>query len=155
MLIFVPAAVWARGTVQTVQITGPSEEHGDTNNHAHTFSHSSNFERLINLKVMILGSVRTPEYPERTHANTGRKIQKSCRKTSDLLTARHRCYQLCTVIMYLYTCSCKIALRADGVDRNFNRRLKGTTVPAASSCLLISSSIVKSMSLYFSPQRDR
>ena len=71
-----PSSHRARGGVLLGLATSPSQGHtetNETNNHAR--SHSllrTILESPINLTCMFLDSWRKPEYPERTHAYTGR-----------------------------------------------------------------------------------
>ena len=63
-----------RGTPWTDRqsITGPHRDKGDKQSCMHTFTPKDNLESPINLTCMFLDGGRKPEYPERTHAYTGR-----------------------------------------------------------------------------------
>ena len=63
-----------RGTPWTGRqsITGPHRDKRDKQLHTLTFTPKDNLESPINLTCMFLDSGRKPEYPERTHAYTGR-----------------------------------------------------------------------------------
>ena len=58
-----------------------------------TFTPTGNLESPINLMSMSLDGGRKPEYPERTHADTGRtcKLHTERIRTGDLLAVRHQC----------------------------------------------------------------
>ncbi|MEQ2190327.1 hypothetical protein GOODEAATRI_034622 [Goodea atripinnis] len=66
----------------------------------HTNTPKGNLERPINLTGMSLDCGRKPEYPERTHARTGRTRKLHAERplagsrTQDLLAARQQCYPL-------------------------------------------------------------
>ena len=64
-----PSRHWARGRAPG-QVASPSQDHTETNDHTHT--PRNNLETSINLTCMFLDGGRKPEYPERTHAYTGR-----------------------------------------------------------------------------------
>ena len=68
-----PSGHRARGGVHPGQVASPSQGHTETNNHTH--SHSllrTILDSPINLTCMFLDGGSKPEYPERTHAYTGR-----------------------------------------------------------------------------------
>ena len=68
-----PSGHGARGRVHPEQVASPSQGHTETNNH--TRSHSllrTILETPINPTCMFLDGGRKPEYPEKTHAYTGR-----------------------------------------------------------------------------------
>ena len=74
-----PSAHRARGWVHPVRVASPSQGHTETNEtNNHTHSHSllrTIFDSPINLTCMFLDGGRKLEYPERTHAYTGRTCE--------------------------------------------------------------------------------
>ena len=70
-----------RGTHWTGRqsIAGP---HGDKQPHTLTLTPKDNLESPINLTCMFLDGGRKPEYPERTHAYTGRTCRLHTERTT-------------------------------------------------------------------------
>ncbi|MEQ2316835.1 hypothetical protein AMECASPLE_036579 [Ameca splendens] len=73
---------WVRGGVHPVQVSGPSQEK--------TTIHTYLFRETNNLTVMFLDCGRKLEYPEKTHACTGRTCKLRI-GTQDLHAARQQC----------------------------------------------------------------
>jgi len=70
-----PSCHWARGGVHPGQLASPSQGHIETNETQPctlTLTPKDNLESPINLTCMFLDGGRKLEYPERTHAYTGR-----------------------------------------------------------------------------------
>ena len=68
-----PSSHWARGGVHPGQAASQSQDHTETNeknNHARSLR--TILETPTNLTCMFLDGGRKPEYPERTHAYTGK-----------------------------------------------------------------------------------
>ncbi|MEQ2273331.1 hypothetical protein XENORESO_002672 [Xenotaenia resolanae] len=90
-----------RGTPWTgcQSIAGQHRHTQDKQPHTHSFTPKGNVERPINLTVMFLDCGRNLEFPERSHACTGRTCKlhaerpRAGSRTQDLLAARQQCYQ--------------------------------------------------------------
>ncbi|MEQ2283513.1 hypothetical protein AMECASPLE_012106 [Ameca splendens] len=93
-LVPISSSLRARGRVHPGQVANPSQGKTETYRTNNSFTPKTNLDRPINLTVMVLDCWRKPEYPERSHACTGRtcKLQAerpSARsRTQDLLAAR-------------------------------------------------------------------
>ena len=63
---------WGTPWTGRQSITGPHRDKRDKQPCMHTFTPKDNLESSIKLTCMFLDGGRKPEYPERTHAYTGR-----------------------------------------------------------------------------------
>ena len=106
-----PSGHRARGGVQPGQVASPSQGHTETNEtNNHTRSHSllrTIIESPINLTCMFLDGGRKPEYPERTHAYTGRTcklhVEKGSRWGSNLEPSHCEATVLTTTQPHIYS----------------------------------------------------
>ena len=78
-----------RGTPWTGRqsITGPHRDKRDKQPHTLTLAPKDNLETPINLTCMFLDGGRNPEYPERTHAYTGRTCKLHTERPQVLTTS--------------------------------------------------------------------
>ncbi|MED6256522.1 hypothetical protein ATANTOWER_028002 [Ataeniobius toweri] len=82
-----------QGTPRTGRqsITGKHRHTQDKQPRIHSFTPKGNLEKSVNLTVVVLDCGKKPEYPERTHACTGRTCKLHAErppagnKTQDLL----------------------------------------------------------------------
>ncbi|MEQ2308202.1 hypothetical protein AMECASPLE_025811 [Ameca splendens] len=99
-LVPISSTLRAGSGVHPGQVTSPSQCNTQTTMHTFIHTPKGNLERPIKLTGMFLDCGRKPEYPERTHACTGRTCKLHAERllagsrTQDLLAARQQCYQL-------------------------------------------------------------
>ena len=103
-----PSSHRAKGGVHPGQVASPSQGHTEThetNNHAHSLL-GTILESPINLTCMFLDGGRKPEYPERTHAYTGRTCKLHTERNSQDSKQEPSCFEvtvLTTVQPHLYS----------------------------------------------------